>query len=324
MRVARGPAVINSDNIIAHSSAFCDVLDIARRVAKSFASVLLTGESGTGKEVVARLIHELSPRHKGSFVPINCSAIPDQLLESELFGYARGAFTGALTAKAGLFEEAHGGTLFLDEIGDLDLHLQAKLLRVLQERKVKRVGENHYRPLNIRILAATHCDLSEDVVKKKFREDLYFRLNVVPLHIPPLRQRSEDIYPLALYFLQKYSMRYHGYEKRFSSRVAPYLLSLPWRGNVRELENTIERAVVLVAADEIDVKDLAGGFQPMTNPEPFFAQLYQKEGRLLSLDELNRQYIAYALELNKGAREKTARDLGIDRKTLYRRTQLGT
>lgn len=312
----------NSEHIISQSASFCDVLNVARRVAKSSASVLLTGESGTGKEIVARLIHELSPRHKGVFVPINCSAIPDQLLESELFGYARGAFTGALAAKAGLFEEAHGGTLFLDEIGDLDLHLQAKLLRVLQERKVKRVGENHYRSFNIRILAATHSDLTEDVRNKKFREDLYFRLNVVPLHIPPLRERAEDIYPLALYFLQKYSIRYHGYEKKFSSRVAPYLLSLPWRGNVRELENAVERAVVLAAGDEIDVKDLEGGCQATMNPEPLFAQLLQKEGRLLSLEELNRQYIAYALEVNKGAREKTARDLGIDRKTLYRRTQL--
>ncbi|MEN0059471.1 MAG: sigma-54 factor interaction domain-containing protein, partial [Bdellovibrio sp.] len=167
--------------IIAESPRFREVMERAKKVATSSANVLITGESGTGKEVVARMIHDLSERHENTFVPLNCSAIPDHLLESELFGYARGAFTGAFQAKAGLFEEADGGTLFLDEIGDLDLHLQAKLLRVLQERKIKRVGENHYRDVNIRILAATHNDLSEDIQQKKFREDLYFRLNVIPI-----------------------------------------------------------------------------------------------------------------------------------------------
>ncbi|KYG60337.1 sigma-54-dependent Fis family transcriptional regulator [Bdellovibrio bacteriovorus] len=306
--------------VIAHSPRFLKIIEIAKKVSASSANVLITGESGTGKEIIARMIHDLSPRRKEPFVPINCSAIPEQLLESELFGYAKGAFTGASNQKPGLFEEANGGTLFLDEIGDLDLHLQAKLLRVLQEKKVKRVGENHYRPLNIRILAATHNDLSEDVQQKKFREDLYFRLNVVPIEVPPLRERMEDILPLAQYFLKKFSLRHHSVEKHFASDVGSYLLSHSWWGNVRELENTIERAVVLSAGNEITVNDLDGNQRRSISMESVFERLCQKEGRLLSLEEMARQYIEYALQVNKGAREKTAKDLGIDRKTLYRKT----
>lgn len=305
--------------IIAQSPRFIEVLEVARRVALSSANVLITGESGTGKEVVARMIHELSLRKRETFVAINCSAIPEQLLESELFGFAKGSFTGALTSKTGLFEEANGGTLFLDEIGDLDLHLQAKLLRVLQEKKIKRVGENHYRPLNIRIVSATHNDLSEDIQQKKFREDLYFRLNVVPIKIPPLRERPEDILPLALHFLGKHSLRHLGVEKRFTQEVPGYLLSRPWWGNVRELENLIERAVVLSKAPEISPRDLDSDQEKESDLEYLFDRLCQKEGRLLSLEEVSQYYVEYVLNLNQGAREKTARDLGIDRKTLYRR-----
>lgn len=305
-------------DLIAQSPRFKEILQRALRVASCSANVLIYGESGTGKEVVARYIHEKSPRQKENFVAINCSAIPDQLLESELFGYAKGAFTGAVQSRPGLFEEAHGGTLFLDEIGDLDLHLQAKLLRVLQEKKLKRVGENHYRPLNIRILAATHNDLSEDVKAKKFREDLYFRLNVIPIEIPPLRDRPEDIAPLAIHFLHKYSLKHHAKEKLFANGALEYLKTLSWWGNVRELENTIERAVVLSSGDAITIPDLEKPPRE-ESVRGSFDWLYQKEGRLLSLDELCQKYIEYALELNQGAREKTARDLGIDRKTLYRK-----
>ena len=306
--------------IIAQSPRFLAVLGIARKVASSSANVLITGESGTGKEVIARLIHDLSAREKDRFIPINCSAIPEHLLEAELFGHAKGAFTGAHGAKAGLFEEAHGGTLFLDEIGDMDLHLQAKILRVIQEKKVKRVGENQYRPLNIRILAATHNDLTEDVQKKRFREDLYFRLNVVPIEIPPLRERTEDIFPLAEFFLKKYSLRHNFSEKRFSDGVSTYLEGQSWTGNVRELENSIERAVVLCESDEISVDHLDGGVKKIANIEGIFDRMCDQEGRLLSLEEMSRKYIEYALQVNGGAREKTAKDLGIDRKTLYRRT----
>ncbi|MGZ3781748.1 MAG: sigma-54 interaction domain-containing protein [Pseudobdellovibrionaceae bacterium] len=311
--------MISEFEIIAHSSRFLAVLEVARRVATSSANVLITGESGTGKEIIARMIHDLSHRGKENFVPINCSAIPEQLLESELFGYARGAFTGAIGPKAGLFEEANGGTLFLDEIGDLDLHLQAKLLRVLQEKKIKRVGENHYRSLNVRILAATHNDLSECVQQKKFREDLYFRLNVVPIEIPPLRERSEDILPLARYFLKKYSLKHQIKEKHFSSEVDGYLLNQSWSGNVRELENAIERAVILSTGNVIAVSDLAAGAKHTVCLDTVFERLFQKEGRILSLEEVCQQYIEYVLRVNKGLREKTAKDLGIDRKTLYRK-----
>lgn len=313
---------MSESHIIAQSPRFQDVLSLARRVAMSSANVLITGESGTGKEVVARMIHDFSSRSREPFVPINCSAIPDQLLESELFGYVRGAFTGAMSSKPGLFEEAHGGTLFLDEIGDLELHLQAKLLRVLQDKKVKRLGENHYRPLNIRILAATHNDLGEDVYNKKFREDLYFRLNVVPIDIPPLRERVEDIMPLAHYFLRRFSQKHNVSGKTFSKEAEEFLVSHNWCGNVRELENTIERAVVMSCCSEIQTKDLDVNKMKSNVLESVFEKMVLKKGRLLSLDEIIQQYIEFALHLNKGAREKTARDLGIDRKTLYRKTHL--
>ncbi|KYG64939.1 NtrC family transcriptional regulator [Bdellovibrio bacteriovorus] len=315
----------NEDRIIAHSPHFISILEKARKVAASSANVLITGESGTGKELIARYIHEKSARDKEKFIPINCSAIPEHLLEAELFGHSKGAFTGASSSKPGLFEEAHGGTLFLDEIGDMDLHLQSKLLRVIQEKKVKRVGENHYRPLDIRILAATHNDLNSDVQNKKFREDLFFRLNVVPLEIPPLRERTEDIQPLAQYFLQKYSARHHSHELRFGPEVFDFLRAQAWVGNVRELENSIERAVVLCDEPEISVDHIQGGSRKnalmMTGWSSLFDRVREKEGRLLSLEEFSRHYIEYALHVNKGAREKTAKDLGIDRKTLYRRTQ---
>lgn len=308
------------ESIIAESPRFREVLRVARRVASSSANVLITGESGTGKEVIARMIHDMSTRQHHKFVAINCSAIPEQLLESELFGFARGAFTGAMSAKTGLFEEANGGTLFLDEIGDMDLHLQAKLLRVLQEKQIKRVGENHYRPLNIRILAATHCDLNEDVQQKKFREDLYFRLNVVPIEIPPLRERREDILPLACHFLKRFSVKHQIHEKSLSRDVLNFLYDYTWSGNVRELENVIERAVVLSSEKEISLKDLDCLDKNEVDYVSTFQRLCKKEGRFLSLEEVSQNYIQYVLQANKGAREKTARDLGIDRKTLYRKT----
>lgn len=309
-------------SLIAESSAFRNILEKAQRAARSTANILITGESGTGKEILARFIHFQSARLKGGFVPLNCSAIPEQLLESELFGYAKGAFTGALGAKPGLFEEAHGGTLFLDEIGDMDLSLQAKILRVLQDRKIKRVGENQYRELDIRFLAATNNDLAESVQKKEFREDLYFRLNVVPLHIPPLRDRAEDILPLTEYFILKFSALHKVPGKVLSLQAKNFIQNHYWPGNVRELENTIERAVVLGRSSVIELDDVFDRSSEGSNVLVFsaFEQLFQKDNRLLSLEEMNKFYIDYALTKNQGAKEKTARDLGIDRKTLYRKT----
>lgn len=308
------------NGIIGKSPGFRQVIDLAKRVAKSNANVLITGESGTGKEVIAKAIHSLSSSKKDNFVAINCSAIPENLLESELFGHSKGSFTGAAANRIGLFEEADGGTLFLDEIGDLSLPLQAKLLRVLQERKIKRIGENQFRPIDVRVISATHKDLRSEIVKGKFREDLFFRLNVIPIWIPPLRERREDIIPLAEFFLRKFALLNDSKVKGFSKEALEVLHSSPWVGNVRELENAVERAVVLCAGDIIEASDISTTEpeQPKENQENIdFFKISGK--RILTMDELNRLYIQYVLSVNKGAKEKTARDLSIDRKTLYRR-----
>lgn len=303
--------------IIAKSAVFNDILRLAERIAESSANVLISGESGTGKEVLARYIHDKSLRGNESFIPLNCSAIPEQLLESELFGFARGSFTGALHNKAGLFEEAQGGTLFLDEIGDMNIHLQAKLLRVIQERKLKRIGENHYRTIDIRVIAATNKNLHEEVEKNRFREDLFFRLNVIPLHLPPLRQRSEDILPLAEYFLQKFIKNHRCGAKYFTEEVITFMNNHTWKGNVRELENMIERAVVLSATEKIEIGDFR------VSPEVNKSSPIENPGWLagaptLTIEELNKKYVDYVLSYYQGAKEKSAKVLGVDRKTLYR------
>ncbi|MBX3017205.1 MAG: sigma 54-interacting transcriptional regulator [Bdellovibrionaceae bacterium] len=244
------------DGMIARSPNMLNVINFARRIASSEANVLIQGESGTGKEVIARAIHTNSARANGPFVAINCSAIPETLLESELFGYAKGAFTGAQDKKIGLFEEANEGTLFLDEIGDLSQPLQAKLLRVLQERQIKRVGENQYRPINVRILAATHKTLETEVQKGNFRQDLFFRLNVIRIDIPALRDRRDDILPLADVFLKKFAAKNGSMVRGFSKESQEYLFGQDWPGNVRELENAIERAVILSQNDLIQPQDL--------------------------------------------------------------------
>ncbi|MES3038220.1 MAG: sigma-54 dependent transcriptional regulator [Bdellovibrionota bacterium] len=308
--------------VVGRSATFRKVVDLARRVSNSTANVLITGESGTGKEIVARTIHYSGSRKEAPFVAINCSAIPENLLESELFGYAKGAFTGAHDKKIGLFEEAEGGTLFLDEIGDLNLGLQAKLLRVLQERKIKRIGENQMRDIDVRIIAATHRDLQSEVSEGRFREDLYFRLNVIPIRIPPLRERPEDVLPLAEYFFDKYkSENSQGHLEGFSKEAVEALLKNPWQGNVRELENTIERAVILSPGPTIQPQDLSFYEMPKNvkqASESFNIEEVGEKG-LLSLDEVVKSYIRFALKKNNGAKEKTAKDIKIDRKTLYRK-----
>ncbi len=311
-------------DIIAESPAFLSALTLARKVAESCSNVLITGESGTGKEVIAKFIHAQSPRSSRNFVALNCAAIPDNLLESELFGYARGAFTGAQSSKVGLLEEAEGGTLFLDEIADLELSLQAKLLRVLQERKIKRLGENTFRPINIRVIAATHENLKRAVQTKKFREDLFFRLNVISINVPSLRERREDILPLAKHFVHKFSTINSKKILGLSPAANEYLLQEHWQGNVRELENRIERAVVLSINSHIDVEDLHPQASALTQKKQntlnfLHDKVNATSANLLSIEDMNRLYIEYALSLNNGAKEKTARDLGIDRKTLYRK-----
>lgn len=351
------------DGIIGKSPGFLKALDLAKRVSDSAASVFIHGESGTGKEVIAKAIHSCGKRKKESFVAINCSAIPENLLESELFGYAKGAFTGAADKKIGLFEEAEGGTLFLDEIGDLSLPLQAKLLRVLQERQIKRLGENQPRAINVRVVSATHKDLGAEVAAGRFREDLFFRLNVIPITIPPLRERKEDIIPLAEFFLAKYGALNGTMAEGFTKPAFERMLDHQWRGNVRELENKVERAVVLSTTRLLDVDDLfdgdvmlsqspmssnqasnhsstqasgssgnhlntenkmssANGSSAGTSGEITFAEggmPLGPDGRLLKLEELTMSYIKFALEMNKGAKDRTAQALGIDRKTLYKK-----
>jgi transcriptional regulator with PAS, ATPase and Fis domain len=313
------------ERVVGSSPGFQSVLNTAHSVAASISNVLITGESGTGKEVIAQSIHEWSLRSKKPFIAINCSAIPENLLESELFGYAKGAFTGAQVCKPGLFEEAEGGTLFLDEIGDMAWGLQAKLLRVLQERKIKRLGENQQRDVDIRVIAATHQNLKKEVLQRKFREDLYFRLNVIPLEIPPLRSRIEDILPLAHFFLKNFaSLNVRG-EMTITEDAERILLRQSWPGNVRELENAIERAVVL--SEGCIIK--AGDFEFLEEEMVFgecaqdfsFADLHEAQ-KVIPMEQMTQKYIQYVLALNKGAKNKTARELGIDRKTLYRKLHI--
>lgn len=317
----------NSIEVIAKSASFLRVIETAKRVAGSCANILITGESGTGKEIIAQLIHENCARKSHPFVALNCAAIPETLLESELFGSAKGAYTGAGGGRKGLIEEADGGTLFLDEIADLEMNLQAKILRVIQERKIKRVGENNYRSVNIRLIAATHENLLKAVQDKQFREDLFFRLNVITIDIPPLRERPDDILPLAEFFLKKYSMENGKVGMRLSADAVGYLLRQQWPGNVRELENRIERAVVLSSDELITNLDLEmvhserGLFESGEDEmyQRFFEHLREKFHRTLSLEELSQLYIQNILHSNHGAKDQTARDLGIDRKTLYRK-----
>lgn len=314
-------SIFNEDigltGVIGKSQGFKKAIELARRVASSMANILVTGESGSGKEVIAKAIHELGDKKEGPFIAINCSAIPENLLESELFGHAKGSFTGASDKKIGLFEEANKGTLFLDEIGDLSLPLQAKLLRVLQERKVKRIGENHYRDITARIICATHKDLKKEVSLGNFREDLFFRLNVIPIYIPPLRERKEDILPLSEYFLKKFSSMNNSKVKGFTKDAVKKLENNEWKGNVRELENAIERAVVLAISEYIQAEDLPSS-ESFSHEEKSELAFIESES-VMTLDELSKKYIRLVFDKNSGAKEQTAKDLGIDRKTLYRK-----
>ena len=301
-------------NVIGKSPAMRTIFDLVGRVASSTANVLVTGESGSGKEVIARAIHEAGPRAGKPFVAINCTAIPEALLESELFGHAKGSFTGAFQKKKGLFEEAQGGTLFLDEIGDMSGSLQAKLLRVLQERKIRPVGENQMIDVDVRIIAATHKDLKKSIQNGSFREDLFYRLSVIPIAVPSLRDRQEDIPLLAEHFLRKFSAANGRQMRGFTKEALAKLLRLHWEGNVRELENLIERAVVLAPTDWIDAADLPG------NESDSFDQFFRaKTNDLPTIAELEERYIRLVCDKMGSHKEKIAHVLGIYRRTLYRK-----
>jgi two-component system response regulator HydG len=298
--------------IVAQSSAMQRVLDLAQRVARVDSTIVITGESGVGKERVARLIHERSPRAEGPFVAINCAAVPESLLESELFGHSQGSFTGATHERAGLFEAANGGSLFLDEVGELPALMQVKLLRALQEREVRRVGENKSRPIDVRVLAATHRDLVAEVEAGRYRQDLYYRLRVVELNVPPLRDRRDDILALARSFLAQASLRTGRAVTNLAPRAAHHLSRYDWPGNVRELENAIERAVVLAQGARIELEDLPEEIQ-LALPRPF------TPGEVRPLEAIERDYILAVVRANDGNRARAAEQLQIGTATLYRK-----
>lgn len=302
--------------ILGKSKPMQAVFDLIRRVSDSPTNVLLTGESGTGKELVARAIHYNSDRRDGPFIPVNCAAIPEQLLESELFGHMRGAFTDAKTDKRGLFEEAQKGTLFLDEISELPLMLQAKLLRAIQEKEIRRVGATRATPVDVRIIAATNLRLAEEVQHKRFREDLYYRLNVIEVKLPPLRERREDIPLLVEAFLKKCGESRSKPVKAAGEAALAMLVDYAWPGNVRELENVIERAVTLTRGEKIVPEDLPPAIQGSRGDRRVLDEAAE---RTLPLHEVEKEYIAKILEKTGGNKYQAAQVLGIDRKTLYRK-----
>jgi DNA-binding NtrC family response regulator len=305
------------DNIIGKSAAMQEVFDLIQRLGQSAVSVLVTGESGTGKELVARAIHFGSPRKARAFVAVNCAAIPDTLLESELFGYKKGAFTDAKSDRAGMFVEADGGTLFFDEIAELSPALQAKLLRVIQEHEVRPLGASRSETVDVRIVAATNRDLEPRLRDGSFREDLFYRLNVIQVALPPLRDRGPDILLLADHFLAAAAARARKATRSFSQAAVEIMLAYPWPGNVRELENVVERAVALTEAGVID----AGDLPPQVRARRADDLLQGAMARGLSLADVEREYIARVLAAEGGNKTRAAQRLGLDRKTLYRKLE---
>jgi len=299
--------------LVTKSPKMQQVVDLAQRVAKVDATVLITGESGVGKERVARLVHDESTRAAGPFIAVNCGAITETLLESELFGHKRGAFTGAASDRPGLFEAANRGSLLLDEIGDVSPGMQVKLLRVLQEKEIRRVGENKSRPVDVRVLAATNRDLAHEVAEGGFRQDLYYRLKVVELHVPPLRDRRDDILPLARVLLADAVVRMAREISGLSPQAADQLLRYDWPGNVRELENAMERAVALARGSRVGLDDLPEEIR-QAFPKPIVSA-----GVVQSLADVEKEYILAVLKLNDGNRTRTAEQLRIGSVTLYRR-----
>jgi transcriptional regulator with GAF, ATPase, and Fis domain len=294
--------------LIGSGASMREVYRRIEKVAGTDISVLVSGETGTGKEVVAREIHRRSPRTAGPFVAVNCGAIPESLLESELFGHVKGAFTGAIATRVGKFQASHGGTLFLDEIGDMPLALQVKILRALQDRAVTRVGDSRPEPVDLRVVAATNRVLEDEIRKGTFREDLYYRLNVVAIQLPPLRERGDDVLVLAKYFLARYAREFAARVRGFTPGALVAMRKYAWPGNIRELENRVKKAVVLadralVSAEDLDLRpEILEPILPLT----------------LAKEEFQKRYINDVLERNAGNRTKTAKDLGVDPRTIFR------
>ncbi len=313
------PEGAGDEELVGDSPALRRVAELVERVAASDASVLITGESGTGKELVARALHRKSRRKDGPLVAVNCAAMPEALLESELFGHARGAFTDARTARTGLFARAEGGTLFLDEIGELPLSLQPKLLRALQERRVRPVGSDQEVPFDARLVAATNQNLEQLVAQGRFREDLYYRLNVISVELPPLRSRGKDVLLLAQRFIAQFAQRTRKNVVGLSPAAAERLLAWHWPGNIRELHNCMEHAVALTGFEQIMVEDLPERIRNYRGWQMLTQRATMEE--LVPLSELERRYILHVLETVGGSRTVASRVLGVDRKTLYRRLE---
>lgn len=308
------------ENLVGRSLPMLQVFETVKKVAGSEANILILGESGTGKELIARSIHANSKRAGRAFIPVDCASLPETLLESELFGHEKGAFTGAHATRPGLFEFAHGGTIFLDEVGDLSLNLQAKLLRVLQERQVRRVGSNRLIDIDVRVISATHYDLAQTVARGKFREDLYYRLNVISIKLPPLRERKGDIPLLVHHYLKKYSLASGKEVRGVSPKAMELLEQYHWPGNVRELQNVIERAVVLAEGEFITHHDLpepikAGG--PPASVVPL-GELSLKQAKDEKIQAFEREYLQELLRRHGGNISQAAKAAGVDRKTIHR------
>jgi transcriptional regulator with PAS, ATPase and Fis domain len=335
---ARAAAVEPLPGIIGSSAAMSEVYCLTRQVARSRASVLLLGETGTGKELIAHAIHELSQRRNRPFVRVNCGALSESLLESELFGHVRGAFTGAIDNRTGRFEAAHTGTIFLDEINSTTPHLQVKLLRALQEREFERVGDTQTIRVDTRVIAASNRDLLAEVAAGRFREDLYYRLNVVPIHLPPLRDRREDVAELVAHFLDLYNEQNDRYVAHIEPRALEALEQYTWPGNVRELQNYVERAVVMAPGDELSYELLppavTTGRQPRAIGAPLdFAALTEElvhrglgdaghqadDVHSRIVDRVEREVIAQVLQECAGVQIKAASRLGINRNTLHKK-----
>jgi len=305
--------------LLGSSPAMQKIYDMLERVSNSEASVLITGESGTGKELVARALHDHSSRRGGPFVAVNCSAVPDNLLESELFGHSKGAFTDARNDRVGLFAQAHGGTLFLDEIGEIPISMQPKLLRALEERRVRPVGSNTEIEFDVRIVAATNRDLEAAVEEQRFREDLYFRVNVIHVDLPPLRSRGTDVVSLGQHFLNRYSLQAGKDVQGISPSAAQRLCDYEWPGNVRELRNCMERAVALTRHSDLVVEDLPERVAKYRRSHVVVASDDPTE--LVPMEEVERRYILRVVETVGGNKTMASKILGLDRKTLYRKLE---
>jgi two-component system response regulator HydG len=313
--------VYGLQNLIGKSRKMREVYEQLERAASLEMTVLLVGETGTGKELAARAVHQRSARRDKRFVAINCGALPAELVESELFGHARGAFTGAATAKAGLFEEASGGTLFLDEVGELPLTVQVKLNRVLQEKEVRRVGDNNAVKVDVRVISATHRDLKAEVHAGRFREDLFYRLHVLPIRLPPLRERKEDIPLLAMHFLEKHARAYHRDLVGFEPDALHALTAYEWPGNVRELENAVERSAAAASANQIAYRDLPPEVQARPEgklPMEMLANMPYKEAVETARDRVSRDYLAALMREFSGNVTRAAERAGVERESLHR------